>query len=347
VLLQEQQETQRKTLNKLLPVPLLKAWDPNLMSTRKSGMVAILGRPNVGKSTLLNALLGEKISIVSAKAQTTRDRVLGIFTDPVGQLVFIDTPGIHRARDGGINAHMMEEVRAALEGVEVIWYLVDPQSEEKYEELVLETLSLAKDTPLILMLTKADLARGTRARGWHENFRKRLALKIVDRGFRLLGDLSVSSTKKKGLDELLALTWPVIPVGDFLFPDEEQLSDRDLRFLAAERIREQLFLQLGEEVPYACGIEIKKFEEPGPRHPKLKQPRIEATIFVERESQKPMVIGAGGSKIKAIGIAARSEIEKLMGTSVFLGLKVETLKNWTKDPELMKRLGYQGRRKGA
>lgn len=302
--------------------------DPSI--PRKSGFVAIAGRPNAGKSTILNALLGTELSIVTPKAQTTRERVNGVLTEKEGQIVFIDTPGIHRARDGGINAYMMAEVRTALDHPDLIWYMVDPDSAPKHEEAVLELLVAAK-CPVIIIFNKYDLKRNF---GQVETLQPEMLKIAAERGINVIASFRLSALKKHGLDPLMKQTWAMLPEGPFHFEDEDQISDKPTRFFVSEKIREQLFHKLGDEIPYACAISIDKFDE------QAKPIRIEATIYVERESQKGMVIGAGGAKIKELGTAARRTIEEFLDTKIFLGLNVKVLKDWSKDPERLKQLGY-------
>lgn len=297
---------------------------------RKSGFVAIAGRPNAGKSTILNALLGTELSIVTPKAQTTRERVNGVLTEKEGQIVFIDTPGIHRAREGGINAYMMAQVRTALNMPDLIWYLVDPDSAPKHEEAVLELLVEAK-RPVFIIFNKYDLKRN---KDQVEILQPELLKVAAERGIEVIESFRLSALKKRGLEPLMEKTWARLEAGPFHFEDEDQISDRPTRFFVAEKIREQLFHKLGDEIPYCCAIAIDKFDE------KSKPIRIEATIFVERESQKGMVIGAGAAKIKEIGTAARRTIETFLDTKIFLGLNVKVLKDWSKDPERLKQLGY-------
>jgi GTPase len=300
---------------------------------KKSGFIAIAGRPNAGKSTLLNHVLGTKVSIVSPKAQTTRERVLGIFTEPQGQMIFIDTPGIHRAKEGGINAYMMNEVKEALLDVSAVWYLVDPASAPKHEMTALELLKNTK-APVFILMNKMDLTGKTFAVSNIVNFENELVQLAKEMGIHVQGVYPISALKGKGIDSVLETSWNLLPEGEFYYPDEDQLSDRPTKYFVAEKIREQLFMQLGDELPYGCAIEIERFDE------KVKPPRIEATIHVERDSQKGMVIGQGGTKIKSIGQAARQEVEEFLGQKVFLGLKVDVLKDWSRDAETLKRLGY-------
>lgn len=298
---------------------------------RKSGFIAVIGRPNAGKSTLMNQILGEEISIVSAKAQTTREKVLGIKTEARGQMVFMDTPGIHQARANGINERMVEQAKSSLDAPDLIWYLVDPRSELKHEQVILDLLSeafkklSAKPPKLFLLYNKSDLSHA------------RLGIEdaLTAQGVSVTEVLTISALRKKGLGELLEKSWAQLPEGPLYYPDEEMLSDRPVRFFVAEKVREQLFKHLGDELPYACAVEIHRFDE------KVKPLRIEASILVERDSQKAIVIGQKAQKIKAIGIAARSTVESFLEQKVFLGLKVKVEKNWTKNPQVLARLGLE------
>lgn len=314
--------------------------NPVSTPTRKSGFVVVAGRPNVGKSTLLNQVLGTELSIVTPKAQTTRDRVLGILTEPEGQMIFLDTPGIHRAREGGINAYMMGEVREALESPSVVWYLVDPRSKVMHEELVLKTLvesGVAKQNiPVVLILNKIDIVnKDPYLKQNSDELLAKLPLKAEEIGIRFSSVVQLSAKKGVGVKDLLADAWTRLQVGEFYYPDDEDaISDRPVRFFVAEKIREQLLLCLGDELPYSCAVEIESYDE------KVTPPRIEAMIYVERDSQKGMVIGKGGAKLKEIGSEARKSIEAFVGHQVFLGLRVKVLKDWSKDAEVLKRLGY-------
>ena len=299
---------------------------------RKAGFIAIVGRPNSGKSTLLNAILKTQISIVTPKAQTTRDQVLGILTEEPGQIVFVDTPGIHRAKEGGINQYMVNQAREALESPHLIWYLVDPASALEHEKAVIELLAHAS-VPVFLLMNKLDWVIKAKKDALLE-FERTLVQTLEAAGIRVDQKREISALKSIGLDELLQLSWPHLPEGEPYYPDPDQVSDRPVRFFVAEKIRERLYYLLGDEVPYSCGIEIDRFDE------NAKPPRIEATIHVERESQKGIVIGQGGKKIKEIGQTARQEIEDFLGEKIFLGLRVKVLKDWTQSPEAMKRIGY-------
>jgi GTP-binding protein Era len=306
-----------------------------------AGFVAIIGRPNVGKSTLLNSILRSDVSIVTDKAQTTRERVLGILTEVERQIVFIDTPGIHRAKEGGINAFMMQEARDAVDGPSLIWYLLDPASAVKHEQAVVELLKETK-VPVFLVINKSDLISGANNRLRLAAFGTEVEQSLELSGIKIARTFTISAMKSKGVDELLEESWKHIPESPFYYPDAEMVSDRPMRFFAGEKIREQLFLQLGEELPYACAVEIERYvdpeEKPGQKGQGLT--RIEAVIHVERDSQKGMVIGKGGTKIKEIGQAARMTIEEFIGGKVFLGLRVDVLKDWSKDAQALKRMGY-------
>lgn len=299
----------------------------------RAGFVAIAGRPNAGKSTLLNRVVGGEVSIVTPKAQTTRERVLGIYTEGDGQIVFVDTPGVHRAREGGINHYMVEEARGALEDVSAVWYLVEPRTEIEHEEVVLELLRKAK-APIILVMNKADLC----ARPPLSERREELVAQVTEaaaaHGIQFAQVAWVSARSGEGVKELLQTTWKNIPESPFYYEDPDQLSDRPVRYFVAEKVREQLLLRLGDEVPYSCAVEIESFDE------KAQPPRIEAIIHVERESQKGIVIGAKAAKIKEIGQAARERIEDFLGGRVHLGLRVKVLSEWSRDPHRLERLGY-------
>ncbi|MGK5090104.1 GTPase Era [Bdellovibrionota bacterium FG-2] len=304
----------------------------------KSGFVAVIGRPNSGKSTLINQILGTQLSIVSPKAQTTREKVLGILTEKQGQMIFMDTPGIHRAKEGGINEFMVGEARGALDTPCVIWYLIDPASRLEHEKAVIELLGAAgvqKSSSLMILMTKSDIARGAIV----PKLKGEVSQALEALGYKIHSDYMISALKDKGVNLLLEATWNLFEEGPLYYPDEEQLSDRPTRFFVSEMIREKLFLHLGEEVPYSCAVEIDKFQESS------KPPRIEATIYVERESQKGMVVGKSGSKIKEIGQSARADIEVFLGHKVFLGLNVKVLKEWTRSPDAMKRFGYKLKKK--
>lgn len=306
------------------------------MSTR-AGFVAIAGRPNAGKSTLLNRVVGGEVSIVTPKAQTTRERVLGILTEKGRQIVFVDTPGIHRAREGGINAYMVDEAREALQDTSAIWYLVDPRSEVQHETVVLEILRAALRrgaAPIFLVINKADLCERPPLSVQRASLREQIENAARGMGIEFKAVFEVSARTGAGVEALLTQTWELVPESPFYYEDPDQLSDRPVRYFVAEKVREQLLLRLGEEVPYSCAVEIESFDE------RANPPRIEAVIHVERDSQKGIVIGKGAQKIKEIGQAARERIEDFLGGRVHLGLRVKVLPEWSRDPQRLERLGY-------
>ncbi len=306
----------------------------NKTTLKKSGLVVLLGRPNVGKSTLMNTVLKEEISIVTPKAQTTRDQVRGILNEDRGQIVFIDTPGVHKAREGGINAYMIQEVKRALDGPDLILYIIDPASKESAEEVLLEQLKLA-NAPAVIIINKSD-QRLKRPEHfvWLEKWVEKCKNELLETKCKFLGVSEIAAVHDQGVDELITSIFNQLPEGEPLFPDVEILTDRSTRFVVAELIRKQLFLKLGEELPYSCAVEIESFKE------KEKPITIHALIYVERDSQKGIVIGSGGKKIKEIGSDARKEIESLLDAKVFLELRVKVMEGWTSEANKMKHLGY-------
>ncbi len=306
----------------------------------RAGMVAIIGRPNAGKSTLLNQVLGATLSIVSNKAQTTRDQVRGFLNDRTrGQIVFVDTPGLHQAKAGGINQYMMQEARSALDAPDVIWYLVDPESTPKHEALVLEELAAARGGSVFLLFTKQDaLKRQPRREASRAALEAALVPALESIGRKAEWVRTISAKNGEGIASLLEETWARLPEQPPFYPEsfeEDLLSDKPTRFVVAELIREQLFRNLGDELPYSCAVEIESFKE------QKDLTLIEALLHVDRESQKGMVIGKGGLKIKEIGIGARAAIEKLIGSKVRLELRVKTSKDWSRSPEKMALFGYK------
>ena len=308
----------------------------------RSGFVSILGRPNAGKSTLLNALIGEKIAIVSNKPQTTRNRIQGIVEvparkgRPAAQIVFVDTPGVHRP-GSQLDRRMMQEVYEALESRDIVILMVDAaryseplppgkkpsaraERESSEDEFVLQLIRKL-DCPVFLVINKIDLV-----------LRSKL-LPLIERLTTLYPFaevIPISASKKDGLDTLLMKLVEYLPEGQRYFP-KEQFTDQPERFLVAELIRERILLETGEEVPYASAVVVERFEEPeqvAAHSSKLPLTRISAVIYCERAGQKAILIGKGGSKLKSIGAAARKEIESLLGTRVYLELHVIVEENW-------------------
>jgi GTP-binding protein Era len=287
----------------------------------RAGVVALLGRPNAGKSTLLNRLLGEKLAIVTARPQTTRSRLLGILNRPDAQLLLVDTPGFLR---GGrpLESAMQAVAEEASRDCDVALLLVD--SVRGWEPLHAEWLArlVAQGTPVLLVATQCDRPGAERA-PWPPPDAEGVA-----------GALRVSARTGAGLDALVDRVVALLPESPAFYPGEE-LTDRPLRFLAAEAVREAAFGALGQELPYRIAVEVTEFDESDPA-----LVRIRATILVERESQKRIVIGSGGAQIKAIGIQARREIERLVGRQVHLALWVKPEPGWARKPKRLKSLGY-------
>lgn len=289
----------------------------------KSGYVAILGKPNAGKSTLLNALLGEKLAIVSEKPQTTRDRVAGILTTDQYQIVFLDTPGVIVPRDR-FNEVLVWRAAEALEDAEIIYYLVDATDDEPPNERLAEILAHRGTAKLFVVVNKTDLVPPERANEVPPAAREIVADKVF----------FISALQTHGLDRLLAETVAHLNPGPMFF-DPEQLTDRDERFFAAEAVREKIFLYTGEEVPYSIHTEVETFEE------RPEKDFIRVVIYVERDSQKPIIIGAKGQNLKRIGMEARRDIEALTGRPTYLELWVKVRKNWRKNDFDLRNFGYK------
>jgi len=295
----------------------------------KSGFVAIIGRPNVGKSTLLNAILGEKIAIVSKKPQTTRNKIRGIKNIENAQIIFLDTPGIHTAK-GYLNKFMVKEALSALEDVDCIIYMVEAAREVIEEELfIIENFKkVAPDgqPPIILCINKTDMAEKNKLLPLIDQYSRLYAFKEI---------IPLSAAKGEGVDELLKLIIQLLPEGPKYFP-EDILTDLPERFVAAEIVREKVFEFTKQEIPYSTAVVVDRFKE----NPQKKLVSISATINVERDSQKGIIIGKKGSMLKQIGTSARIDIERLLGTKVFLELFVKVQKDWTKDKKMLKEFGY-------
>jgi GTP-binding protein Era len=349
----------------------------------KSGFVAILGRPNAGKSTLMNALTGEKVAIVTAKPQTTRNRIIGVLevearkkVHPAAQVVFVDTPGVHKP-SSQLDRRMLQEVHEALSTRDVVLVLVDasrrvqleaagepgdvleqaqtrlsPASQLKprkdnrkaaswaSEEEFLFSLIRELDCPVFLVLTKIDLVA------------KDVLLPLIEtmtKQYKFAEIIPVSARKKDGLDLLVKKIVDALPVGERFYP-KDQYTDQPMRFMVAELIRERILVETGEEVPYAAAVVIEQFEEAEPPAPPRKkgQPparlpltRIAAAIYCEREGQKAILIGKGGAKLKEIGTGARKQIESLLGTRVYLELHVIVEPNWRESRQFVDSLDWR------
>jgi GTP-binding protein Era len=295
--------------------------------SRKSGFVALLGRPNVGKSTLMNRILGAKVAIVTPKPQTTRDRIAGIHTEERGQIVFLDSPGIHKPHRA-LNAGMVRTAQRIGEEADIVAHLVDDREVGRGEEDALVRGVLSKLTvPRLLVVNKIDrmeaaIAEGRRARLEEEGFYAKSFL--------------VSAAKGTGVDAFLSALFEMLPEGPAFYP-EEDLTDLPMRFIAKEVIREKLFQELAEELPYSVAVQINEYKE----EPEKNLVRIRADILVERESQKGIVIGKGGGVLKKVGTASRLELEKETGCRVYLELFVKVEKDWSRDENMLRRLGYE------
>ncbi len=312
----------------------------------RCGFVGLVGRPNVGKSTLLNTLVGEKIAAVSPKAQTTRRRFRGMRNDSDSQIIFVDTPGLHRAPEGKkLNEYCVAEALDSLRDVDVIVYIMDGsrplkagQADESDERFLIDSLKktlVLRPRPLYVLLNKKDLwSRGVGHFSGQGDFSE--ALK--DLPVKQL--IPISAKGGEGVQAFVNEIKSQLPEGPALYPADE-LTDQSVRTIVGELIQEKLFYLLGEELPYSCAIEIEQYKEPSQEgDQRRRHPEIHAAIHVERESQKPMVIGKGGSKIKEIGQAARESIEKLLGSKVVLKLFVKVTPKWSRNVEQLKLLGY-------
>ncbi len=292
----------------------------------KSGFVSLIGRPNAGKSTLLNLLLGEKIAIISSKPQTTRNRILGIKNLPAGQIVFLDTPGVHYARTR-LNQSMVKIALATLQEVDVVCFLIEadrPDNEEN--DLILENIKKVSK-PVILVINKIDLVPKGHLLPIMERYSRLRPFEQIIPLSALLGD---------GVDVLVAELIKILPGGPKFFP-EDMITDLSERFLAAEFIREKVIQLTREEIPHATAVEVEEFKEREEQNLIV----IKAIIQIERESQKGILIGEKGRMLKEIGRLAREEIEAFLGVRVFLELWVKVEKNWREDPRVLRRLGYR------
>lgn len=291
--------------------------------TTRSGFVAIIGRPNAGKSTLLNRFVGQKVAIVTSKPQTTRNRIQGIVTRREGQIVFIDTPGLHEA-DTVLNRQMMREVAAALEGIDVLLMMVDASRTLPHADSLLLERGKRFEGKTILALNKIDRVP------------KPKLLPLIDafaKEFPFAALVPISALKGDGCEQLLQEILKNLPEGEPFFP-EDQITDQPERFLVSEIIREKAIDLTYHEVPHALAVVVDKFEE----SPNLL--RVHATLAVERDSQKKILIGHKGEMLKKVGTAARKELEALLGTKVFLGLFVKVAPDWRENPQKVRELDW-------
>jgi GTP-binding protein Era len=294
------------------------------MNTIRSGYIAIVGRPNVGKSTLLNRLVGEKISIVSRKAQTTRHRITGIVTQPDAQYVFVDTPGFQTKYANALNRAMNRGVTQTLSDVDLVLFVIEAGRYDAKDQAVVRLLP--KDRPVILVVNKTDQFKD------RNELLPFLAKVSADHDYAAI--VPVSATKGRQTDQLLAEARKHLPNDGLMFP-EDDLTDKSERFLAAEYIREKVFRLLGDELPYSTTVEVEKFEVEGELR------RIFAAIVVDREGHKAIVIGKGGESLKRIASEARQDMERLFGNKVYLEIWVKVKSGWNDDERLLKSLGYE------
>jgi GTP-binding protein Era len=286
--------------------------------TTRAGFVTLVGRPNAGKSTLLNRLVGERLAIVSAKPQSTRERVVGILSDESSQIIFLDTPGLLEPRYA-LHKAMLHSAHQAIEDADIILYLVDASRDKPEDLMTLGQLPKPPKAPVIVVYNKLDEVSAAR--------RDELAALAPEAAW-------ISAATGEGCDALLDRVRSRLPESPFFY-DADDVSTQQLRFFVAEFLRETVLEQLDDEVPYGIAVGIEEFRE-------AEDPvYIRAFLYVERDSQKGIVVGAGGSRIKAIGQAARARIEPLVGRKVFLDLRVKELKNWRKDVHALARLGYR------
>lgn len=309
---------------------------PTISDNFKSGFVAIVGRPNVGKSTLMNHLLGQKLSITSRKPQTTRHRIHGILTDDEMQIVFVDTPGIHSKEVKAINERMNKAAVSALSDVDLVLFVMDGLQWREDDLLTLEKLS-ATNLPVVLVINKSDTVKD-----------KTQMLPLIEgfsESFDFADIVPVSALRGHNLDRLKEVIGQFLPVRPPIF-DPEQITDRSERFLASEIIREKIMRASGDEVPYDLTVQIDTFkDEPAHKDPETGKWRkavtfIDATIFVERAGQKTIIIGDKGSRIKQVGIDARKDMEALFDRKIMLTLWVKVKKGWSDDERALTSLGY-------
>ncbi|WP_305907318.1 GTPase Era [Methylomarinum sp. Ch1-1] len=288
------------------------------------GYVALIGRPNVGKSTLMNHILGQKISITSRKPQTTRHRILGINTSDAGQVVYMDTPGMHQDEKKALNRYLNRTADTTLLGVDVVVWLIDGLSWHEYDEQIFKKLKRA-GLPVILAVNKVDKVKDKEAiLAFFDQAQQRYPFEYL---------IPISALKGTNLDELQQRILQLLPEGGLIYP-EDQITDRPERFLAAEIVREKLTRRLGDELPYAITVEIERYQE----LPNIT--KIYAIIWVERSTQKNIVIGKQGEMLKKIGSDARADIQKLIDQKVYLQLWVKVKKGWSNSERSLQSLGF-------
>lgn len=294
------------------------------MQDFRSGYVSIIGRPNVGKSTLLNSILGEKVAIVTSKPQTTRNRIIGIKTLPEAQIIFIDTPGIHKPRHR-LGETMVKTAMEALNEVDIVLFMVEPREPEKGDRIIIESLKKVS-SPVFLLINKIDTVKKSELLPIIDYFKDLYPFKEI---------IPISALKQDGISLLIKRICNYLPYGPKYYPDD-LITDQFERFMVAEIIREKVIEMTEEEVPYSVAVEIAEWKERGNG-----LVSISSNIYVERDGQKGIIIGKRGDMLKSIGSAARIDIERLLNTKIFLELWVKVKKDWRNDREILMELGYR------
>jgi len=297
----------------------------NNSTTKKTGMVSLIGKTNVGKSTLLNQLVEQKVSITSRKPQTTRQRLLGIKTEGSNQIIYVDTPGFHQGHKRALNKFMNKTALSSIEGVDIVLFVVDALNFSVTDEHLLSQVS-TKDNQVMLVINKIDkVAKKEKLIPFVEEVTKLFPFSEV---------IPISALKRKNIDILEKEITKRLPVGAHLYP-EDQIADSSERFLASEIIREKCISRVGDEIPYRLSVVIDSFKEED------KLITIDGTIYIEKSSQKGIVIGEQGKRLKAIGTAARKDLERMLGNKVMLRLWVKVKKDWTNDRSALNFMGYK------
>jgi len=297
----------------------------NNSTTKKTGMVSLIGKTNVGKSTLLNQLVEQKVSITSRKPQTTRQRLLGIKTEGSNQIIYVDTPGFHQGHKRALNKFMNKTALSSIEGVDIVLFVVDALNFSVTDEHLLSQVS-TKDNQVMLVINKIDkVAKKEKLIPFVEE---------VTKLFPFLEVIPISALKRKNIDILEKEITKRLPVGAHLYP-EDQIADSSERFLASEIIREKCISRVGDEIPYRLSVVIDNFKEED------KLITIDGTIYIEKSSQKGIVIGEQGKRLKAIGTAARKDLERMLDNKVMLRLWVKVKKDWTNDRSALNFMGYK------
>ena len=297
----------------------------NSSTTKKTGMVSLIGKTNVGKSTLLNQLVEQKVSITSRKPQTTRQRLLGIKTEGSNQIIYVDTPGFHQGHKRALNKFMNKTALSSIEGVDIILFVVDALNFSQTDEHLLSQVS-TKDNQVMLVINKIDkVAKKEKLIPFVEE---------VTKLFPFLEVIPISALKRKNIDILEKEITKRLPVGAHLYP-EDQIAGSSERFLASEIIREKCISRVGDEIPYRLSVVIDNFKEED------KLITIDGTIYIEKSSQKGIVIGEQGKRLKAIGTAARKDLERMLDNKVMLRLWVKVKKDWTNDRSALNFMGYK------